>query len=818
MVTLRPFTGLILPLLLITLPATPAWAAGPSGGIDTDRTSRQIAPGVRLESYDRLHADRWLRIHELVVDLAAPGVRAEYLGGPGTVAESAARHPAGPGRRVVAAVNGDFFDIRRTGAPLGPGIADGRLLHSPAPRAGAAVAFGPGPAGRVLRLALAGTVTLPGGATRRLTGFNSARPPAGGIAAYTAAWAGNGSALPSGAGAEADVRNGRVIAVRQFGRGTEPPAGVTLLAGRGSAAAELAALRPGDPVRITAAPAVGSGPLPSTAVGGRERLVVDGVPQNHDGMGNNAAAPRTAVGFSEDGRQLRILSVDGRQQDSAGLTLTALGRLLHELGSYNALNLDGGGSATLLAAGSGDPVLRLENSPSDGSPRTVPNGLVLTAPAGSGRPAGYHVEAVAGATRVFPGLVRTLTATGYDDLFGPAPDARPAWWTIPGSAGWVGPEGIFHAVRPGGALVHAGRALADGALRLDVLGPLARLRAEPDRIDLAEPAEAVTFRLAGFDAQGSTAPVEGRDVRWEYDSARWQVVDDGRGGFSVTALVPQAAGVLKATVPATGATAQLAVSVGRAEHILAPLDDAVRRSGPGPADGHTGTGQLLAAQPGPMDPRPATPEEIRARPWRFAVLPAERTAAGAGLGTAAIDFVLASGPRPAGAAGPPRPAAAAPAVRPVPGTASFRHRGVRFLPLDTTRGTLQGGGLARLGALRAGLEEAARDPDTGALVLVQRYAGPDRVDRKEAAVRARWLAEFRRTSGKGAAVITLDAPEPTAGRTEGVLEFAVARGSRALVGADTFPAGEGAAQPSRDWLTVHPDTPTPPTATGATAP
>ncbi|MYT19712.1 hypothetical protein GTW69_05310, partial [Streptomyces sp. SID7760] len=83
MLTLRP----LLPVLLAVALAAPASALAPAparaaaagaDGIETARTGRQIAPGIRLESYDRLEADRWLRIDELLVDLGGGGVRAEY--------------------------------------------------------------------------------------------------------------------------------------------------------------------------------------------------------------------------------------------------------------------------------------------------------------------------------------------------------------------------------------------------------------------------------------------------------------------------------------------------------------------------------------------------------------------------------------------------------------------------------------------------------------------------------------------------------------------------------------------------------------------
>ncbi|MEK8171250.1 phosphodiester glycosidase family protein [Streptomyces sp. M19] len=96
-------------------------------------------------------------------------------------------------------------------------------------------------------------------------------------------------------------------------------------------------------------PRTDKGEVPKTAVGGRELLVVDGKPIDHDGEHNNATAARTAVGFSRDGRTMTVLIVDGWQADSAGVSLTQLGLMMERAGAYNALNLDGGGSTTLLA-------------------------------------------------------------------------------------------------------------------------------------------------------------------------------------------------------------------------------------------------------------------------------------------------------------------------------------------------------------------------------------------------------------------------------------------------------------------------------------
>jgi hypothetical protein len=65
--------------------------------------------------------------------------------------------------------------------------------------------------------------------------------------------------------------------------------------------------------------------------------------------------PRAALGLAGD----RIFAVvcDGRARNDAGLTLVELARLMVGLGCRDALNLDGGGSASLVSGG------RLQNLP-----------------------------------------------------------------------------------------------------------------------------------------------------------------------------------------------------------------------------------------------------------------------------------------------------------------------------------------------------------------------------------------------------------------------------------------------------------------------
>jgi exopolysaccharide biosynthesis protein len=79
--------------------------------------------------------------------------------------------------------------------------------------------------------------------------------------------------------------------------------------------------------------------------------------------------PRAALGC--DGERLIALACDGRADDDAGLTLGELATTMADLGAREALNLDGGGSTSLVCAG------RLRNTPREAHETTVPGGRAI---------------------------------------------------------------------------------------------------------------------------------------------------------------------------------------------------------------------------------------------------------------------------------------------------------------------------------------------------------------------------------------------------------------------------------------------------------
>lgn len=89
------------------------------------------------------------------------------------------------------------------------------------------------------------------------------------------------------------------------------------------------------------------------AVGGfqivlKNGKVVDNPPDYNKGL----VHPRTGVGISGDGRFLYFLVIDGRQEGfSVGATVKEVGAWLKSLGAAEGINMDGGGTSTLVIAG-----------------------------------------------------------------------------------------------------------------------------------------------------------------------------------------------------------------------------------------------------------------------------------------------------------------------------------------------------------------------------------------------------------------------------------------------------------------------------------
>jgi exopolysaccharide biosynthesis protein len=549
--------------------------AEPDDGLVTSTATTPVAPGLDLTEFDRYDPQGWIRGDTLAVDLTSKSLRPSYLS-PGTVSARTPLSEQVARTGAVAGVNGDFFDINATGAPIGVGIDNGQLQTAPAGGHNFTAAITEEGKARLAEVFLDASVTLPDGNAVKASNFNSPVVATNGIGVYTPLW-GASSRRTSVAGAqrvlEVELRDGVVSQVRDQPVDGPILAGSTVLLARDAGVDALAALRAGDRVAVSYAPRADAGKI-AVAVGGNLVLLKDGQVQPVDTV---AMHPRTAVGFSADGKKMWIVTVDGRQANSRGMTELELARHMKSLGADDAINLDGGGSSTMLAREEGEQGPTIRNSPSDGGERLVPNGIGFATVPGSGKLTGFAprpAQDTENANRVLSGLSRKLTAGGHDET-GAAVAADPRWTSTNPLRGNVTKDVFtahadwFDPAKRADVDIYATHGGVRGKTTLSVLGKPIRLGTSTEQVALSGAGARGTFKVSGFDADGYGTWIEPDDVKLEFDPAVVRVEPSG-DGFAVTALKATGASGITATVG--GLTTHLATSVGTEQRVAAPLD------------------------------------------------------------------------------------------------------------------------------------------------------------------------------------------------------------------------------------------------------
>jgi hypothetical protein len=299
------------------------------------------------------------------------------------VADMAARHGA------LAAINAGFFLIP-SGDPSGIYKLEGQLVSDTKRPRGAIGILRDGAGQRLLfgRVAAAMTLRVPrrgrADAVMEIAGVDTTRQR-GRLMLFTPAYHQHTDTPATGLewvvqGKPLRVTSGPLAA----GKTPIPRDGYVLSFGGTRSPAPLKSLRTGSRVELdtkyTAVDGAEAEWMNTEAiVGGAGLLLRDGrlitdwkVEQLSPGFAHTRH-PRTLIGTQADGT-IWLVTVDGRQPRlSAGMSLFELRALVQRLGLRNALNLDGGGSTTMWAAG------KIVNSPSDaGGARKVSDALIVT--------------------------------------------------------------------------------------------------------------------------------------------------------------------------------------------------------------------------------------------------------------------------------------------------------------------------------------------------------------------------------------------------------------------------------------------------------
>jgi len=308
------------------------------------------------------------------------------------------------------------------------------------------------------------------------------------------------------------VEDGIVKEIRQSMPSTEIPVnGYVVITRKASEQKILDNFKVGDPVifDITTTP---DWKELKMAVTGGAMLVVDGVIPESFSHIVNGRHPRTAVGSTEDGKTLFMVAVDGRQSHSIGMTMEELALFMQEIGAYNALSMDGGGSTTLTAREPGAVDIAVQNSPSDGVQRRIPNGIGVFSLAPPSPLAGLYIETTD--TNIFVNTTRAFTVKGYDQYFNPVMiNPEEVTWRIEGVEGSFS-ENVLKPSAAGQGKVIASVGDVSAELPVQVFGEVAKLTLNHQNLKLISK-ERSNFTVIGINGAGDKAVIEPDDISWK---------------------------------------------------------------------------------------------------------------------------------------------------------------------------------------------------------------------------------------------------------------------------------------------------------------
>lgn len=368
----------ILSILLAFLVFTVTVSAAPVIDITEEKT---LIKGVTYKNIKGLYESGWQNIHVVTADLNEKHLSLEVLKSvkgesyTETTLESAREND------TVVAINGDFFAAKRgevgRGSSVGVEIRDGKLYSS------ASVDETMGTLYKNLKengfnidvFNFDITVTAQNGAQDKIRVINK-YDDLKGIVMYTSDWNETSIGSVGGVIEVAVDENGRVVEkVTEAEPILIPEGGYVLSAHMDYNTFLLDNVEEGDKLKIDITSTPDYEKI-ETAVGGGAILVRDGVAQTSFSHNIGGRNPRTAIGLDETGKKVTLVVLDGRQADAKGMTQTELAELMVELGCYSALNLDGGGSSTMVLNEVGEQ--SVVNTPSDGSLRKVTNSVGIT--------------------------------------------------------------------------------------------------------------------------------------------------------------------------------------------------------------------------------------------------------------------------------------------------------------------------------------------------------------------------------------------------------------------------------------------------------
>lgn len=478
--------------------------------------TEKITSGVVLKNYDRFTEKGWLNINVVEVDLNDNNTELGLLNSEnGLNTFQTVLQMVNQGN-IVAAINGDFFNGSSVnGNTIGLSISDGKLLTTPYYENEIKDTFG----SFVLdedNDAFVGffkhkTVLKNKKNNKELAiaEFNKISNDYKYPVVYTCEW-GEYSPGSKYELTEMLVENGKVKEIRENGDPFKIPENGFVVSTYGDTAKQMIQdFKKFNKVEIDMEMDLDVEKI-KLAVSGGAVLVKDGQIPETFSSNISGSNPRSAIGISKDGNTVFLVTVDGRQSSSFGMTQLEIAEFLKEKGVYNAINLDGGGSTTMVARLLGEQSAKTVNSPSGTALRMVTNAIGVFNNKKTGSLDGLVVKIPE--ENVFTNSKLKVDVLGYDKYYNPVEvDFEDLDFDFTGVKGYAEDGYIYFEDNVGTANITVSKGKVSEKFSVDVLSAPNEIVVTPKN-KIVSLGENVEFSLIGKNKNGYYASLHDEDV------------------------------------------------------------------------------------------------------------------------------------------------------------------------------------------------------------------------------------------------------------------------------------------------------------------
>ncbi len=339
-----------------------------------DSKSRIITRGVKHTYTERLTDGYWQKINVIEADLNDENVEIAPLFSKEGISDKETLSSLAKSGGVVAAINADFFDTTTPSGkttPLGLTISDGEIISSASHDTGLAAIL---ETDKTLMTGYFQTeIYLHAKNENKMQILHINKYHSTNSMVLFTKDFGTSTPKNTDGSAEMTVIGDKVTAIT-YGEGETkiPENGYIIKVNPAINNFFAENFEIGDEAKVTVSITPDLGDI-KTAVGGGTVLVENGkvATFTHNVSGNH---PRSAAGISKDGKKLYLVTVEGREANTPGMSQTALANFLISIGAYSAINFDGGGSTEMVTRNNAGNI-EITNTPSDGGERSISTAL-----------------------------------------------------------------------------------------------------------------------------------------------------------------------------------------------------------------------------------------------------------------------------------------------------------------------------------------------------------------------------------------------------------------------------------------------------------